>query len=85
MIEMTDRDISKARSILKSPQLRPEWKKEIEVILELKKKAEIQAFASFSLDYVPRVYLPQKINGGDFYWTGNSRSAVADHMTVDRS
>lgn len=43
-----------------------EWQSEINLFLEKKLKAEIQALSSKSLQYISKSYLPEKIKGQDF-------------------
>jgi len=37
------------------------WKHEIDLMLEINKKAEQQALAKYGLDYVTDTYLPEKL------------------------
>ncbi len=43
-----------------------EWQSEINLFLEKKLKAEIQALSSKNLQYISKTYLPEKINNKDF-------------------
>jgi len=43
-----------------------EWQREIDLFLEKKVKAEIQALSSKSLQYISKTYLPDKICAKDF-------------------
>ena len=43
-----------------------EWQREINLFLDKKLKAEIQALSSKNLQYISNTYLPEKINGKDF-------------------
>ncbi len=43
-----------------------EWQSEIDLFLEKKLKAEIQALSSKSLQYISNTYLPEKIKNQDF-------------------
>jgi DNA topoisomerase-6 subunit A len=43
-----------------------EWQREINLFLEKKLKAEIQALSSKNLQYISNVYLPEKIKNQDF-------------------
>ena len=45
---------------------KPEWKKEVEIMLATKVKAEIQALSSFGFQYLTEVYLPLKLQMGDW-------------------
>ncbi|XP_074141165.1 meiotic recombination protein SPO11 [Sminthopsis crassicaudata] len=66
LIPLTKRDQRKLDSILKRPYItcQPFWKKEMEIMAELKMKAEIQALTFISSDYLSRVYLPNKLQFG---------------------
>ncbi|KAM9065317.1 meiotic recombination protein SPO11 isoform 3-T3 [Sarcophilus harrisii] len=66
LIPLTKRDQMKLDSILKRPYItsQPFWKKEMEIMAELKMKAEIQALTFISSDYLSRVYLPNKLQFG---------------------
>ena len=44
----------------------PEWIKELEIMVQSKVKAEIQALSSFGFQYLTQVYLPLKLQEGDW-------------------
>ena len=44
----------------------PEWVKELETMVDSKEKAEIQALSSFGFQYLSHVYLPLKLQEGDW-------------------
>lgn len=44
----------------------PEWVKELEIMTRTKVKAEIQALSSFGFQYLSEVYLPLKLQEGDW-------------------
>lgn len=44
----------------------PEWVAELELMLKKKEKAEIQALSSFGFQYLSQVYLPLKLQEGDW-------------------
>jgi meiotic recombination protein SPO11 len=44
----------------------PEWVAELELMLKKKQKAEIQALSSFGFQYLSQVYLPLKLQEGDW-------------------
>lgn len=44
----------------------PEWVKELKVMVESKVKAEIQALSSFGFQYLSQIYLPLKLQEGDW-------------------
>ncbi|KAM7125194.1 meiotic recombination protein SPO11 isoform 2-T2 [Molossus nigricans] len=66
LIPLTKRDQMKLDSILKRPYVtcQPFWRKEVEMMADSKLKAGIQALTSLSSDYLPRVYLPNKLRCG---------------------
>ena len=42
------------------------WVAELELMLKSKEKAEIQALSSFGFQYLSQVYLPLKLQEGDW-------------------
>ncbi len=67
-IPMEPRDIKRVREMLKEPFVRQnkEWVEDLKLMLSLKEKAEIQAFASHSFEYLTDEYLPTKLETGDW-------------------
>jgi len=67
-IPMQPTDIKRVRDMLKEPfvQQNKEWVKDLRLMLQLREKAEIQAFASHSFEYLTDTYLPQKLETGDW-------------------
>jgi len=67
-IPMQPTDIKRVRDMLKEPfvQQNKEWVKDLRLMLQLKEKAEIQAFASHSFEYLTDEYLPRKLETGDW-------------------
>ena len=65
-LPMTDKDLAHCRSLLNESWLlsKPEWKKEVELMLKTQVKAEIQALSSFGFQYLTEVYLPLKLQTG---------------------
>jgi DNA topoisomerase-6 subunit A len=60
--KLTDQDLHALRSELTDPRFStPYWEKQIKLQMDLKKKAEQQAFAGKGLDYVTRIYLPERL------------------------
>ena len=60
--KLTDQDMQALRSELTDPRFNtPYWEKQIKLQIDLKKKAEQQAFAGKGLDYVTKTYLPQRL------------------------
>ena len=61
--KLTEVDIRALRAELKDPRFSDQfWQDEIQLMLELNKKAEQQALAKYGLDFVTAEYLPSKLN-----------------------
>jgi DNA topoisomerase-6 subunit A len=61
--KLTDQDMHALRSELTDPRFNTDyWKKQIQLQIDLKKKAEQQAFAGKGLDYVTKTYLPERLS-----------------------
>jgi meiotic recombination protein SPO11 len=67
-IPMEPTDIKRVKDMLKEPfiQKNKAWVKDLKLMLQLKEKAEIQAFASHSFQYLTDEYLPTKLETGDW-------------------
>ena len=67
-LEMSAKDIETGQHMLKEDfiQQNPEWVKEVEIMLQTKTKAEIQALSSYGFQYLSEVYLPLKLQQGDW-------------------
>jgi meiotic recombination protein SPO11 len=67
-IPMQPTDIKRVKDMLKEPfvQKNKEWVKDLRLMLQLKEKAEIQAFAAHSFEYLTDDYLPTKLESGDW-------------------
>ena len=67
-LDMTESDIKTGKELLKEEFImkNKEWMKELEIMVNTKKKAEIQALSSFGFQYVTEVYLPKKLREGDW-------------------
>ncbi|MDX1535025.1 MAG: DNA topoisomerase VI, partial [Thermoplasmata archaeon] len=60
--ELTPQDAKALRDIQTDPRFGDRfWRDEVELMLEIGKKAEQQALAKYGLDYVTDAYLPEKI------------------------
>lgn len=60
--KLTDKDIAALRSELTDPRFESDyWKEQINLQLEINKKAEQQAFAGKGLDFVTDTYLPNRL------------------------
>jgi DNA topoisomerase VI subunit A len=68
-LKMTDKDIKRAKEMLKEPfvQKNEQWTADLQLMIELKRKAEIQALSSHGFEYLTETYLPQKISTGDWF------------------
>ncbi len=67
-IPMQPSDIKRVKDMLKEPfvQRNKPWVEDLELMLKLKEKAEIQAFASHSFEYLTDEYIPRKLETGDW-------------------
>ncbi len=67
-IPMQPTDIKRVKDMLKEPFVKRNkpWVEDLELMLKLKEKAEIQAFASHSFEYLTDEYLPRKLETGDW-------------------
>ncbi|MFQ5833841.1 MAG: helix-hairpin-helix domain-containing protein [Candidatus Thorarchaeota archaeon] len=67
-IPMEPTDIKRVKDMLKEPFVKAnrDWVKDLQLMLKLKEKAEIQAFASHSFEYLTDDYLPRKLETGDW-------------------
>ncbi len=60
--KLNEQDVSALKAELSDPRFKGQfWKNEIELMLELNKKAEQQALAKYGLDFVTDKYLPDKL------------------------
>ncbi|MFX1415753.1 MAG: helix-hairpin-helix domain-containing protein [Promethearchaeota archaeon] len=67
-IPMEPADIKRIKDMLKEPFVKAnrDWVRDLQLMLKLKEKAEIQAFASHSFEYLTDDYLPRKLETGDW-------------------
>ena len=67
-LDMSAKDIETGQHMLTEEFIRqnPEWVKEVQIMLESKTKAEIQALSSYGFQYLSEVYLPIKLQEGDW-------------------
>lgn len=67
-LKMTKSDERRTKLILEEEfvKRKPEWQKQIQTLLDLKVKAEIQALNALDPQFITNHYLPQKIESGDF-------------------
>lgn len=60
--KLTDQDMQALRAELTDPRFNtPYWEKQIKLQMDLKRKAEQQAFAGKGLDFVTKKYLPERL------------------------
>ncbi len=63
---LTDVDIKRLRDLRKDPRYEGElWRREIKKFLEIRKKAEQEAFSRYGLTYIVDEYLPAKLEMAD--------------------
>ena len=61
-IPMTESDIKRCHDLKKDPRYKKGiWKKELEVFLRIKRKAELEAFSKYGLTNITDKYLPHKL------------------------
>ncbi|KFM15294.1 Type 2 DNA topoisomerase 6 subunit A protein [Marine Group I thaumarchaeote SCGC AAA799-O18] len=61
-IPMTESDIKRCHDLQKDPRYQEGiWKKELEVFLKIKRKAELEAFSKYGLTNITDKYLPHKL------------------------
>ena len=66
-IKAKETDLKRAKELLKYEWLKhPKWQKELKKFIKIKKKAEIEAFASKGLKFLSETYLPEKFREEDF-------------------
>jgi len=67
-IPMEPADIKRVKDMLKEPFVASnnEWVQDLELMLKIKEKAEIQAFAARSFEYLTDEYIPTKLETGDW-------------------
>ncbi|MFW9903765.1 MAG: hypothetical protein ACFFFH_05490 [Candidatus Thorarchaeota archaeon] len=68
LIRMTENDMKRAEDLLQEDfvKSRPEWEKQIKIMTETGKKAEIQALAGKDWRFMTGTYLPTKIDSADW-------------------
>ena len=67
-LKMTDADIKTGKRLLKEEfmQRRKAWRRELELMIKRKEKAEIQALASHGFRFLTQEYLPSKLETADW-------------------
>lgn len=62
IIKATDRDLKRAKELLKYPWFASEaWQKELKLFLKRKEKVEIEALSGHGFKFLSHVYIPEKI------------------------
>ncbi|HUY00591.1 MAG TPA: hypothetical protein VMV49_13610 [Candidatus Deferrimicrobium sp.] len=67
-LKMKPADIKRTQEMLKEPfvQKNLNWVEDLELMLRLRRKAEIQALSSHGFEYLTENYLPTKLSTGDW-------------------
>ncbi|MEE8167319.1 MAG: DNA topoisomerase IV subunit A [Candidatus Hydrothermarchaeales archaeon] len=67
-LKMTDWDIKKAENMLEYPWIKNnrKWRSELQLMVERKEKAELQALARHGITFMTDVYIPQKLDSKDW-------------------
>lgn len=65
---MSSADIKRTMEMKEEPfvQKNLNWLEDLDLMLQKKRKAEIQAFSSHGFDYITDIYLPTKLSTGDW-------------------
>jgi meiotic recombination protein SPO11 len=68
LIPMKKQDMDRVDQMLAEPfvQNNPRWKADLELMKQLKIKAEIQAMTARGINFLTRVYIPSKLEAGDW-------------------
>ncbi|XP_022089944.1 meiotic recombination protein SPO11-like [Acanthaster planci] len=66
LIPLSQSDLRKAHKLMQRPYYKhlPDWMKEMQVLMNLERKGEIQCLTAISSDYLTKVYIPNKIRHG---------------------
>ena len=67
-LDMSDKDVETGRQMLEEEfiQQNPAWLAELQLMVERKEKAEIQALSNFGFQFLTQRYLPQKLQSARF-------------------
>ncbi|MFQ5814911.1 MAG: DNA topoisomerase VI [Candidatus Hydrothermarchaeaceae archaeon] len=67
-LEMTDWDMKKAQNMLNYPWIRnnKKWRSELQLMVDRREKAELQALAKHGITFMTDVYIPQKLESRDW-------------------
>lgn len=68
-LDMTEHDIRTGKDLLNEEFIKknPDWHRELQLMVKMKKKAEIQALSNFGFQYLTEVYLPRKLSEQDWF------------------
>jgi len=67
-IPMTESDIKRCYDLLKDPRYQEGlWKRELEVFIKIKRKAELEAFSKYGPTNITEKYLPKKLEESKSY------------------
>jgi len=68
-LEMTEHDIKTGKDLLKEEFImkNEQWYAELQLMVKMKKKAEIQALSNFGFQYLTEEYLPRKLQEQDWF------------------
>ncbi|GFT93590.1 meiotic recombination protein SPO11 [Trichonephila clavipes] len=63
---ITEHDVKKIENLLQRPYVQNniQWKHQIAMLLEKKQKSEIEGLSKIKDDFLPKIYLPNKIRYG---------------------
>eukprot|EP00051_Salpingoeca_urceolata_P013762 m.174162 g.174162 ORF g.174162 m.174162 type:complete len:129 (-) comp17889_c0_seq1:229-615(-) len=67
-IPMSDEDMRAGRKLLEEDFIKknPAWVRELQIMIDTKEKAEIQALSKHGFQYLTYDYLPRKLRKGDW-------------------
>jgi DNA topoisomerase VI subunit A len=67
-LEMTEWDMKKAQNMLNYPWIKnnKRWRSELQLMLDRREKAELQALAKHGITFMTDVYIPQKLETEDW-------------------
>jgi len=68
IIKATDRDIKRAKEILRYPWVKAskDWTRELKLFLEKKEKVEIEALSGYGFKFLSKTYIPEKIKNNEW-------------------
>ena len=68
IIKATDRDIKRAKELMRYPWFKgsKEWMRQLKLFLERREKIEIEALSGHGFKFLTNVYIPEKLKKGDW-------------------